>query len=208
MVKQNLCDYLFNIYPLPDELKDGIRRNELIQFINARLSVSYYSRRVLIQAEGMISDRIYFVNQGLVRGFTYDKVRDREKTVSLWDATALVTDASGFIHQTPSKLFIEVMPDTLLSSLSYGQLVEIFTLFPFIRSFMGVLMEYDFQYSNKRFADRHLSAWERLVHMRKSYQNLDQLVSKEVIASFLEITPQHLCKIIKENSRVKLPGTP
>lgn len=206
MVKQNLHDYLFDLYPLPDELKDGIKRNDLIQFISSRISTTHHSRRVLIQAEGMIPDRIYYVKQGLVRGFKYDKTKNKEKTVSLWDTNGLVSDAAGFIHQTPSNLFIEVMSDTILASLSYGQLIEIFNHFPFIRPFMGALVEYDIQYSNKSYSDRTVNAWERLVNMRNNYQNLDQLVSKEVIASFLEITPQHLCKIIKDNSRIKISG--
>lgn len=207
MVKQNLCDYLFDIYPLPDELKDGIKRNELTQFINSRISVTSHNRRVLIQAEGMVPDRIYYVEKGLVRGFKYDKAKNKEKTVSLWDAKGLVADASSFIHQTPSNLFIEVMPDTLLSSISYGQFLELFASFPYIRSFFGSLLEYDILYSNQRFTDRNIAAWDRLVHMRNNYQNLDQLVSKEVIASFLEITPQHLSKIIKDNSKMKVPDT-
>lgn len=202
MVK-NLCDYLFNMNPLPHELKDGTIRNEIIQVINSMISRNHHTHRVLLSTPGMVSDRLYVVEKGVVRGFKYDEYKKKEKTISLWDSDAIIAEANSFIHQIPSNLFIEVMPDTILLSISYEQLRSVFELFPFLRPFMSALISYDVQYSNKVFDDRNLSAWERLKEMRAFYPRLEQMVSKEIIASFLEITPQHLCKIIKDNSRLK-----
>ena len=196
MVKQKLYDYLFDINPLPDELKNGMNRNEVIQLVNTQTRTSYHSHRVLLLTAGNISDHLYFIEKGVVRGYIYDQ-KKKEKTIWLWDENTIVTDVPSFIHRIPSEIYIETMPDTTLTTLSYNQLENIFISFPFLRPFLNTMAAQYTRYSNKRFYDLGLSAWERLEEIRLAYPKLEQKISKEIIASFLGITPQHLSRIIK-----------
>lgn len=199
MIKQHLHDYLFDLDPMPDELKNGLIRTELISYVSSQVSTSHHSHKVLLLTAGMVPDRLYFVEKGVVRGFKYDE-KGKEKTIFLWDDHSLMTDMDSFIHRTPSDIYIEVMPNSILTSISYQQLNGVFENFPYISRFMGRLPIYSNEYSYKCFYNfAKPAAWERYQELKVRYPNVEQKVSKEIIASFLEVTPQYLCKMIKEN---------
>lgn len=199
MIKQNLSDYLLDLDPMPEELKNGIIRSELIRYINSRISTSHHSHRVLIMTAGMIPDRIYFIVKGVVRGYRTDE-KGKEKTIFLWDDHSIMTDVNSFIHRTPTDIYLEVMPNSTLNSISYQQLIDIFESFPFIKRFMNKLPVYNNEYSHKSFYNfSRPSAWERYQELLQRYPCVEQKVSKEIIASFLEVTPQYLSKMIKDN---------
>lgn len=198
-MKQNLYDYLLDLDPMPEELKNGLIRSELIRFVNSQISTSHHSHRVLILTAGMIPDRIYFVERGVVRGYR-DDAKGREKTIFLWDDHSIMTDVDSFIHRTPSDIYIEVMPNSILTSISYQQLNNIFESFPYTRRFLTRLALYNNEYSHRSFYNfAKPSAWERYLELLIRYPHVQQKVSKEIIASFLEVTPQYLSKMIKEN---------
>lgn len=199
MIKQNLHDYLLDLDPMPEELKNGLIRSELIRYVNAQISTSHHSHKVLILTAGMIPDRIYFVEKGVVRGYRDDE-KGKEKTIFLWDDHSIMTDVDSFIRRIPSDIYIEVMPNSILTSISYQQLSNIFESFPYIRKFLTRLALYQNEYSHRSFYNfAKPSAWERYQELLKRYPQVEQKVSKETIASFLEVTPQYLCKMIKEN---------
>lgn len=198
-MKQSLPDYLLDLDPMPEELKNGIRRTELINYINSQISTNRHSHKVLILTAGMIPDRLYFVEKGVVRGYKDDE-KGKEKTIFLWDDYSIMTDVDSFINRTPSDIYIEVMPNSILTSISYQQLNDIFETFPYIKGFLNKLASYNIEHSHKSFYNfARPSAWERYQELLKRYPNVEQKVSKEIIASFLEVTPQYLSKMIKEN---------
>jgi len=199
MIKQSFHDYLLDLDPMPDELKNGLIRNELIQYVDSQITTSHHNHKVLILAAGMIPDRIYFVQKGVVRGYT-DTENGKEKTIFLWDDHSIMTDVESFIHRTPSNIYIEVMPNSILTSISYQQLINIFESFPYTRRILNRLQLYQNEYSHRCFYNfSKPSAWERYQELLQRYPHVEQKVSKETIASFLEVTPQYLCKMIKEN---------
>lgn len=199
MIKQNLLDYLLDLDPMPEELKNGLLRNELISYVNSQISTSHHSHKVLILTAGMIPDRIYFVQKGVVRGYKDDE-KGKEKTIFLWDDHSIMTVADNFIHRTPSDIYIEVMPNSILTSISYQQLNDIFENFPYIERFLSKLELYQNEYSYKCFYNfAKPSAWERYLELLTRYPHVEQKISKETIASFIEVTPQYLSKMIKAN---------
>jgi len=199
MIKQNLHDYLLDLDPMPEELKNGLIRSELIQYVNSQISTSHHSHKVLILTAGMIPDRIYFVDKGVVRGYKNDG-KGKEKTIFLWDDNSIISDMESFIHRTPSDIYMEVMPDSTLTSISYQHLNNIFESFPYTKNFLNRWIVYKNTYSHKSFYNfARPSAWERYQELLTRYPHVEQKVSKETIASFLEVTPQYLCKMIKEN---------
>lgn len=199
MIKENLTDYLLDLEPLPEELKNGLIRKELISYVNSQISISQHHHKVLILTAGMIPDRIYFVQKGVVRGYQYDE-RGKEKTIFLWDDHAIMVVANSFIDRTPSDIYIEVMANSILTSISYQQLYDIFENFPYVEQFLSKLIVYQNEYSYKCFYNfAKPSAWERYLELLTRYPQVEQKISKENIASFLEVTPQYLCKMIKAN---------
>jgi len=201
MLSQNLYDYLFSGDNLPEELKNHELRSRLIEQLNVFVKTVTYKRLLLLQQAGMVTDRLYFVEYGVLRGYTFDDERRKEKTVSLWISGSLLTDPNSLLYGIESELFIEVFPPTELSYISRKHLEELTTTFPYIKSLLSWLIKNHLKYTNKRLLDLSVPAWERLVEMRKISPGLEQIVPRATIAAFLNISPQHLSKIIRDNRK-------
>lgn len=199
MVSKNLYEFLFKSGNLPQELRDENLHQQLLSQLNQYVKITKYRHRMLVQQAGMVPDRLYFVESGIVRGYTDSPEQEKEKTVAIWLDNALLVDANSFIHEMESNVFIEVMPETELSYISRHHLKEIMQCFPFAQGFVTCLIQNNIKYSNTRLFDKSANAWDRLLEMRKLYPRLEQMVSREMIASFLNITPQHLSKIVRDN---------
>lgn len=201
MAKENLSDYFLDLNPPPAELRNGIIRSEVIQFVNSQEVTSFASRTpVQVLTSGMVSDRIYFVEIGYVIGFNYDVEKDYKNVSYIWNENSLMTDVDSFVRRKPSHLYIEVMPHSKLKSISYQQLNEMFDSFPFTRQFLETLILDKEKYGKKIFYEDNIniSAWERYKEMKRRYPKIEQMIAKEVIASFLDVTPQHLSRMIRE----------
>lgn len=201
MAKENLSDYFLDLNPPPAELKNGIIRSGVIQFVTSQEVTSFASRTpVQVLTAGMISDRIYFVETGFVIGFSYDVEKDHKNVSYIWNENSLMTDVDSFIRREPSHLYIEVMPHSKLKSISYQQLNELFESFPFTRQFLETLILDKEKYGKKIFYEdnSNISAWDRYQEMKRRYPRIEQMIAKEVIASFLDVTPQHLSRMIRE----------
>jgi CRP-like cAMP-binding protein len=199
MIKNTLLDYFLDLDPMPDELKNGVLRNELIRQVSAQITTSHHYHKVLILTPGMVPDRIYFVEKGLVRGYL-DNGKGKEKTTFLWAENSIIGIAENFISRSPSEIYIEVMPHSILSSVSSQQLAPLIENFPYLSRFLEKLPSYQNQYSYKCFYNfAKPSAWERYLELLNRYPQVEQKISKETIASFIEVTPQYLCRMIKEN---------
>ena len=185
--------------PLPEDLKNEINRNAIIESINSKLGFSYHTHRQLLLNAGQIADHIYFVENGMVRGYFYDELKNKEHTVCLWDDQSIITDPVSFLTGVSSQLYIEVMPGSKLLSISRQKLREVFDAFPYAEIFTRCLTLQYVAYHSKRTHDliAH-SAWERYLALLQKHPKIEQKISKEIIASYLGITPQSLSRLIKE----------
>jgi CRP-like cAMP-binding protein len=200
MENQKLYDVLFSMNPLPEALRSVNNRHTLIAYINSRIAVSHHNHRQLLLNKGQIADHIYFVEAGLARGYFYDEEKQKEYTVWLWDEMSIITEPNSFFKKTSSELYVEVMPGSKLLSLSGGQLADVFDRFPDTDIFSRCLMLHYFASQSRRIYDLiGLSAWERYLKLLDKYPNIEQKTSKEIIASYLGITPQSLSRLLKEN---------
>lgn len=204
MISKNLHDYIFaSAWNLPEEINDEGSRELLLKHLNTHVKTTPFKHKILLHQAGMIPDRLHYVESGVVRGYISDKSGKKEKTVSMWFQNSLLADANCFIHELESDVSIEVLPNTILSSISRIHFNELIESFPCLSIILTCLIQNHEKYSNARLFNGFLTAWERLEKIRKIYPGLEQMVSKEMIASFLNITPQHLSRIIREHFKKK-----
>lgn len=172
--------------------------NELMAALDERLTVTDHRRRNLLLNAGHTSDYMYFVGKGIVRGFYFDERTGREMTSILWDGQSIVCDPISFFQRKASDVNIEVMPGSLLLSISFVQLQDIFEAFPEAEIFARCIsLQYVFYYSERA---RHLAGvppWERYLHLLTTHPGIELKISKEIIASYLNVTPQTLSKMIR-----------
>ena len=185
---------------MPEKLTDKTYAGQLIDAVNERLVVTRHRHRYLLLNSGHISDYMYFVEQGTVRCFHIGESTGREVTSIIWTQRAIVCDPVSFFQRKASDVNIEVMPDSRLLSISYSHLREIFTAFPEAEVFsrcISLQYVYYFMQRNRQLSD--WSAWERYLHLLKTYPGIELRLTKEIIASYLNITPQSLSRMVREN---------
>ncbi len=184
---------------MPKKLTESSYVDALIEAINERLTVTEHRRRSLLLNAGHSSDYMYFVEVGLARCFYYDDRSGRELTSILWKEQSIVCDPVSFFQRKVSDINIEVMPGSLLLSLSYRQLQDIFSLFPEAGIFARcVSLQYAYYFSQRSRQLAVNSPWERYLALLSTHPDIELKVSKEIIASYLNIAPQTLSKMLRE----------
>jgi CRP-like cAMP-binding protein len=199
MEKYGLYDVIFKLRPMPKRLTDRQYVDELKAAVDERLIETDHRHRSLLLNVGHTSDYMYFVGKGIVRGFYYEDRTGREMTSILWDAQSIVCDPVSFFQRKASDINIEVMPGSLLLSISYIQLQDIFKAFPETEIFVRCIsLQYAYFFVQRTRQLAGDSPWERYLHLLAMHPGIELKISKEVIASYLNVTPQTLSKMIRQ----------
>jgi CRP-like cAMP-binding protein len=197
---QSLYEVLFAMKPLPQQIRNEIDQKNFIQYVDPKLESSHFLHRQLLLSAGQVADHIYFLESGFARGYYYNQEKEKEQTICLWDSASIITEPNSFFKRKKSDLQIEVMPGSRLKSISHHNLIEVFAEFPFAEIFKQCLALQYVSYQTERTNDFiGLSGWERYLEMLRRYPQIEQKVSKEIIASYLGITPQSLSRLLRAN---------
>ena len=196
----SLYDVVFELSPLPRKLKDKQYADELIAALDELLTVTEHSHRYLLLNAGHVSDYMYFIERGIVRSFYFDGQSGREVTPIIWREKNFVCDPVSFFQRKDSDVNIEVMPGSLLLSISHSQMQDIFKAFPEAGVFVRCIsLQYVYYHAQRGRELASTSAWERYLRLLKTHPGIELMVSKELIASYLNITPQSLSRMIKQH---------
>lgn len=200
MKNYRLYNVIFNFDPLPERLKNKQYAAEIIAALDECLNVTEHRRRYLLLNEGHVSDYIYFLEEGIVRSFYFDDKTGKEVTPVIWKKHCTVCDPVSFFQRKPSETNIEVLPGSLLLSISYAQLLYIFKKFPETEIFARcVSLQYVYHFAQRTRELISATAWERYLNLLKSHPGIELMISKEIIASYLNVTPQSLSRLIRQN---------
>ena len=200
MENYGLYDVVFKLRPMPKRLMDRQYVNELIAALDQRLTVTDHRHRCVVLNAGHTSEYMYFVGRGIVRCFYFDDRTGREQTSILWKEQSIVCDPVSFFQRKASDSNIEVMPGSLLLSISYRQLQDIFEAFPEAGIFARCIsLQYVYYFAGRARQLAGASAWERYVHLLSTHPGIELSISKEIIASYLNVTPQTLSRMLREN---------
>jgi CRP-like cAMP-binding protein len=173
---------------------------KLYKFLSPLVTFSIYPRSHLILTAGQVADYMYFVERGLARGFTFDQKRQKESTVFLWKDQTTVIIPESFLQRKPSPLYIEVISETRMLRIAWYHISELLTLYP-----EAIFLSHSLQLQFKEQENRRnnqlsfLTAWQRYLQLLEDFPAIEQQLSKEIIASYLNITPQSLSRMLKKN---------
>lgn len=199
MLTDQICQVLLHENPLSARFTDKALLGKLKVQVEGMLAVSQYAYRQLLLSAGQPVEHIYFVHKGFARGFYYDEHSGKQITLFLWDESNIVAAASSFFLKKPSDIYIEVMPGSVLYSLSQRQVDELFKAYPATEILGHALtLQYKAFHKERTLSFLTRSAWERYLDLLRSHPRIEQKVSKDVIASYLGITPQSLSRLLKE----------
>mgnify|MGYP002407861805 CR=1 FL=1 len=184
---------------MPKRLTDRQCVNELTAALDNLLTETDHRHRSLLLNAGHTSDYMFFVGKGIVRGFYFDDRTGKEMTSILWDWQSIVCDPVSFFQRKASEINIEVMPGSLLLSISYVHLQDIFKAFPETEIFVRCIsLQYAYFFVQRTRQLAGASPWERYLYLLTTHPGIELKISKEIIASYLNVTPQTLSKMIRQ----------
>ncbi len=146
---------------------------------------------------GKTANYIQFIEQGLLRVYFLDG-SSKEITIQIGMEKTWVNNLNSFINRTPSEFYIDVLAPTTIYQLHKNALERFFTDIPKMESYFRLKLEKSYSRLHHRaFGQLNQTAEERYLEFRAKYGQIEPLVPQYIIASYLNITPEHLSKIRK-----------
>lgn len=138
----------------------------------------------IIQYSGSLNTKIYFVQSGLLRGYTIDK-KGKEHIFIFAPENWTIADSNP--PEIPCELFIDALEDSTVIVVQKNIDAEKDNVKPILKR-LAVLQK-------RVIMLMSYSAKERYKHFLETYPNILQRVPQKMIASYLGITPEALSTI-------------
>ncbi|MBC6113057.1 Crp/Fnr family transcriptional regulator [Pedobacter fastidiosus] len=162
----------------------------------------YFSCRKLHKNEvlwnkGEICNHLIFINKGLIYCF-YDKF-DKEIVTNLYFENSVFYNDYSFIQQEPSILTYIALEMTEVIVVPRIALYEMFDKYKSFERLGRMMVEKNYAFSLKKGLNFNVNnAEEKYLNLLTSTPSVIQRVSLKIIASYLNITPEHLSRIRKK----------
>lgn len=155
-----------------------------------------YPSRTLLQNQNKISDKIYFVEQGIARTYYYKDGRD----ITYWIAVEndFVGSMSSFFMRKPSNKIVETVENCILWEFEFQKLETLFETNQELGKAGRLFANYGISLMEQRFDNLHFNtAKERYEILLEKKPEILQRVPLGMIASYLGITQETLSPIRK-----------
>ncbi len=172
----------------------ALTSEEQALFLSKTATHFYKSKTILLHA-GEVSKHTYFVNSGILRSFN---INDNiiEHVLHFACEGWWIGDMYSYISEKPGTLFIEVLEDAEVLSISKEKHQELYQEIPKLERFFRILAENSLVAHQERLMDNlSLSAEERFEKMCKKYPTLIQKVAQKHLASYIGVTPEFFSKM-------------
>lgn len=146
--------------------------------------------------ENQLCKKISFIESGLFRLFS--NVNDIERNIYFFTENDFITDYFGFLTQTQSLRPIQALEDSVILSIKKEQLHELYSKSKKWERMGRLLAESAFLTSvivTDRLLQDNFEA--RVESFIEETPNLIQRVPQYMIASYLNMTPETLCRVKK-----------
>jgi CRP-like cAMP-binding protein len=187
---QPLISVLNHFHPLEDKV---------IQYFNKNVSPVSVKRGDMLLEAGDRCNHIYFIKQGVLRGFMYEG--KKEITTWLSSENELVTSIFSFGFELPAIENIEAIENCDLLSIPNEAVDTVYKKYPGFNITGRKLLEEYYRDAEKRaFIARLSSAETKYTFFLENYSHLSNRVQLGYIASFLGITLETLSRVRKRLS--------
>ena len=164
------------------------------QLILPFIEIREYDKKVKVTRDGEVERYFNIIARGLVR--KYLPLKNGEQTIQLAVEGHIIHSELSFFYRTPSASVVETIEPTVLLSISYESLEQLYLQFPKFER-MGRLIITDlFVKKDLRYFDQlRKSTRERFLDYIKTHSHMLQRVPQKYIASYLNIKPETFSRL-------------
>ena len=182
---ENLLDAIQTLHPISSELRSALSKV---------LRRDIFTRKHWLLQPDQVSDRLYFVEKGVVRGYYLKE----GKEVTSWfmrEGDFLISIVSFYSRQ-PAHEYIELLEDSVVWSITYVQLQQLYRDFTEFNIVGRLLTEKYYVLSELRTQNlRMQTAPERYRQLLTDFPDIFGRVPLKYIASHLGISPETLSRL-------------
>lgn len=153
-----------------------------------------YPAKTILQNQGQISNKIYFIEKGIARTFYYKDGKD----ITYWIASEnnFVGSMTSYFMQVPSNKLVETIDDCILCEFEFKKLETLFKTNHDLADAGRLFAIYGMSLLEQRFDNLHFnSAKERYDILMNKQPDIIQRVPLGMIASYLGVTQETLSRI-------------
>ena len=172
----------------------SLTKEEETMFL-AKTETKFVKAKTILFSAGKIADSTYFVNSGILRSFT---INDNiiEHVLHFACEGWWIGDMYSYISEKPGNLFIEVLEDAEIVSISKENHQQLYREIPKLERFFRILAENSLVSHQERLMDNlSLTAEERFEKFCFKYPTLLQRIPQKQIASYIGVTPEFFSKM-------------
>jgi CRP-like cAMP-binding protein len=177
-------------HPISEGIKNYFRKHSF--------ACSFLKGKLLLKA-GQLSEHIYFIKKGAVRGF----IKEGTKDITTWITVEgeVVSSISSLDNREPALENMQAIEDCELVALTWTDYQDLFTRFPeFNIVARKILQKYYQDAEGRAFIARLTKAENKYLLFMKRYGHLANRIPLKYIASFLGITLETLSRVRKRLS--------
>ncbi|MBC5835874.1 Crp/Fnr family transcriptional regulator [Flavobacterium sp. F372] len=163
----------------------------------SKTETKFVKAKTILLSSNEIAKHTYFVNSGILRSFN---INDNiiEHVLHFACEGWWIGDMFSYISGKPGNLFIEVLEDAEIVSISKENHQQLYHEIPKLERFFRILAENSLVSHQERLMDNlSLTAEERFEKFCTKYPTLIQKVPQKQIASYIGVTPEFFSKLKK-----------
>jgi CRP-like cAMP-binding protein len=187
---------------LPLELQTEVSKN---------LKFTFFKKGSLLLNEGEINDRIWYVQSGLLRGFSTVLDTDKNIDITYWFRFEgeFAVSISSFYDQEVSTEDIEAYEDTEVLHISWQQLEDLYEKYlPFNYVGRKLLTQYYIESDRQHKGLKKTTAEQRFDWLLEHKPNLLNRVADKYIASYLGIDASTFSRVKSSRLSSKIISNP
>ena len=170
-----------------------------VESIQGLLAIDELTKKEIVLKVGQVSDRIYFVDKGLMRSYYTDDT-GAERSGWFMKELDVVTSPRSFFNREPSNEYIETLEPTIVASISYDEMQWLYKEFIEFNVVGRILNEqYNVLAVTRAEEIRINNATTRYQVFIKNYPELERRVPTRYIASYIGVDEATLYKIKNGN---------
>lgn len=182
---KTLLHSLHSMHPMSEGLTD---------YLSKTLKEKSVDKRAFLFTAGKVADQIYFIRNGLLRGFY--KKDDTEVSTWFMKEGEVCISVESFFQQQPSNDFIQALEPASVWYITYNELQHIYKTYQEFNFISRVFMERYYRLSEERlYMLRMHSGRQRYDYLLEHYPDLVRRVPQKYLASYLDLTEVALSQI-------------